>query len=128
MYECILYFCVLYLEPSASCELYLNSPDAICFGYGSIGYDYVFINNTVDTMDSLNSKLITFNTTLYRRGNDNSFPPECLDIILGLTCHHYFPLCDYSSETPVPRKVATCMLCSCKCYCTQLCKVVAMMD
>ena len=110
IYVHILYFCVHYLEPSASCELYLSSPNSICFGYGSIGYDYVFINNTVDTMDSLNSKLKAFNTSLYRRDEDTSFPPECLDLIFGLMCHHSFPLCDHNSETPVPRKVYMCVV------------------
>ena len=59
-------------------------------------------------MDSLNSKLKAFNTSLYRRDKDTSFPPECLDLIFGLMCHHSFPLCDHNSETPVPRKVNVC--------------------
>ena len=93
---------ILCIDPSPSCELYHNGPTAICFKYGSIGMDYVFLNNSVDTRDSLNSKLIMFNDTLHKK---EDFPAECIDLILGLMCHHSFPLCDYNSSTPVPRKV-----------------------
>ena len=59
----------------------------------------------MDTKDSLNSKLIMFNATLHSKVETGGFPSECIDLILGLMCHHSFPLCDYSSDTPVPRQV-----------------------
>ena len=69
--------------------------------------DYVFIDNSVDNMKALNSKLGSFNGILHDRIRTGSFPSECVDIILGLTCYNSFPLCDYSSETPQPRKVCS---------------------
>ena len=92
-------------DPSPSCEVYHNVSNAVCFKYGSIGMDYVFLNNSVDTRDSLNSKLTTFNSLLHNKVENEGFPAECIDLILGLMCHNSFPLCDYSSDTPVPRKV-----------------------
>ena len=104
-----------FVDPSLSCELYYNDSDAICFGYGSIGYDYVFLNNSVDTKDSLNSKLKTFNGTLHSKVETGGFPVECIDLILGLMCHHSFPLCDYSSEIPVPRQVCRIIIVNYQC-------------
>ena len=79
-----------------------NTTDAICFGYGSIGYDYVFQNNS-DSAKVLNSNLKRLRESLQRSHELY----ECIDLILGLMCHHTFPLCDYSSDTPVPRKVCS---------------------
>ena len=67
--------------------------------------DYVYVDNGVDNMDELNAKLIEFNGTLNDNVKSGGYPEECVDIILGLMCHHSFPLCDRSSDTPVPRKV-----------------------
>ena len=105
MYLCNSFTICVFVDPSPSCELYFNDSDAICFGYGSIGYDYVFLNNSVDTKDSLNSKLKMFNNMLHNKVETGGFPTDCIDLILGLMCHHTFPLCDYSSEIPVPRQV-----------------------
>jgi len=96
---------ILFVDTSLSCELYYNTPDGICFQYGSIGRDHVFFNSSVDTKDSLNSKLMEFNAALHRKVTAESFPLECIDLIFGLMCHISFPLCDYSSDTPMPRKV-----------------------
>ena len=93
-----------FTDLSPSCELYYNTSDGICFKYGSIGMDYVFLNNSVDNQNMLNSKLVKFNDTLHGKVKEG-FPFECIDIILELMCHNSFPLCDYSSDTPVPRKV-----------------------
>ena len=65
----------------------------------------MFLDNIVDTKDSLNSKLIKFNATLHSKVEAEGFPVECIDLILGLMCHISFPLCDYNSDSPVPRKV-----------------------
>ena len=59
----------------------------------------------MDTKDTSNSKLIAFNDTLHEKVETGGFSAECTDIILGLMCHHTFPLCDYSSNVPQPRKV-----------------------
>ena len=67
--------------------------------------DYVFLNNSVNDMNTLNSKLINFNATLHSKVETEGYPVECIDLILGLMCHDSFPLCDYSSDTPVPRQV-----------------------
>ena len=101
-----------FTEPSPSCELYFNTSKGICFKYGSIGMDYVFLNNSVNDKNTLNSKLIKFNDTVHSKVEAEGHPAECIDAILGLMCHHSFPLCDYSSNTPVPRKVCD--------YCIQL--------
>ena len=103
---------LLFAEPSASCELYHNGSD-ICFEYGSIGRDYVFFNKSVGIKDSLNSKLLAFNDTLYNYIDNEIHPAECIDLLLGLMCHHSFPLCDYSSNTPVPRQVCILFAKSC---------------
>ena len=97
-------------DPSASCELYHSGPNAtaVCFGFGLIGRDYVFVNNSVDTMDDLNLQLSKFNNTLYVR--DKSFTTDCIKSILRLMCHHSFPLCDHGSDTPVPRQVRKLLL------------------
>ena len=95
-------------DSSASCELYHSGPntDAVCFGFGLIGRDYVFMNNSIDSMDGINSKLVEFNDTLHEIANETGgHPKECIESILGLMCHHSFPLCDHTSDTPVPRKV-----------------------
>ena len=90
---------------SASCELYHNSSeDALCYNYGSIGRDYVFINNNVDA-DELNRNMRSFLNTLNSRDVNGNFPPECVHMIFGLMCHNMFPLCDYNSNTPRPRQV-----------------------
>lgn len=94
-----------FAEPSPSCELYYNTSDGICFKYGSIGMDYVFLNNSVNNMKTLNSKLLNFNGTLHSKVETEGYPVECIDLMLGLMCHHSFPLCDYTSNTPVPRQV-----------------------
>ena len=65
----------------------------------------MFIDRTVGTKDDLNSNLLAFNNTLYNFMDNEHYPAECIDLILGLMCHHLFPLCDYRSETPVPRQV-----------------------
>ena len=91
---------LLFTGFSASCELYHDGSD-ICFTHGSIGRDYVFVNRTVGTKDKLNSKLLAFIDSI----DNERFSAKCIDLILGLMCHHLFPLCDYSSDTPVPRKV-----------------------
>ena len=104
---------LLHVDCPRSCELYHNGSD-ICFKYGSIGNDYVYVDDDVDTIDNLNSKLVELNNTLHSHINNisqiNSTSEinstlECVQIILGLMCHHSFPLCDYSSNTPVPREV-----------------------
>ena len=101
-----------FVEPPL-CELYDNNDnttDAVCFGYGSIGYDYVFLNNS-DSAKILNERLKNFDASLQRSREDH-IPPECIDMIFGLMCHHSFPLCDHNSNTPVPRQVCS--------YCIQL--------
>ena len=67
--------------------------------------DYVFLDNSVDNMDSLNYKMNKFHHTIREKVEDGNFPTECIDIMLGLMCHNSFPLCDYSSSTPQPRQV-----------------------
>ena len=106
-------FCinVFFVGSSPSCELYYNTSDAICFTYGSIGRDYVFFNNSIDTKEQLNSKLIRLHKTLQNNVISGAYPMECVDLILGLMCHNSFPLCDYSSDTPVPRKVCNTLSC-----------------
>ena len=66
--------------------------------------DYVYIDNSVDSKDELNDKLVEFNRTIHENVKFGDHP-ECVDILLGLMCHHSFPLCDYSSDIPQPRKV-----------------------
>ena len=66
--------------------------------------DYVYIDNSVDSKDELNDKLVEFNLTLHNNVKLGDHP-ECVDIVLGLMCHHSFPLCDYGSDIPQPRKV-----------------------
>ena len=98
------------IDPSASCELYHSGPNttAICFNFGVIGRDYVFVNNSVDTMDDLNHKMSQFNNTLYI--SDKDFSTDCIESVVHLMCHHSFPLCDHGSDTPVPRKVRQLLL------------------
>ena len=73
--------------------------------------DYVFVNNSVNNnKKTLNSKLLDFNGTLHKKVETEGYPVECIDLILGLMCHHTFPLCDYSSDTPVPRQVCAALL------------------
>ena len=67
--------------------------------------DYVFLNNSANNKKTLNSKLIDLNDILHNKVETEGYPVECIDLILGLMCHHSFPLCDYSSDTPVPRQV-----------------------
>jgi len=64
----------------------------------------VFLNS-IDTKEQLNSKLIPWRSTLQKIVNDGAYPMECVDLMLGIMCHNSFPLCDYSSDTPVPRQV-----------------------
>ena len=124
------WFNLLYVECSASCELYHNGSD-ICFRYGSIGNDYVYVNHSVDTIDSLNSKLVDLNNTLYSHINSISeisstsemnsalemnitleidSALECVETILSLMCYNSFPLCDYSFNAPQPRKVCVLLI------------------
>ena len=98
---------VSFADKSPSCELYHNTSDGICFSYGSIGNNYVFINNSVNIKD-LNYNLEKFNKALYKTYElvESVFPVECIDLIFGLMCYNSFPLCDYNSSAPVPRKVS----------------------
>jgi len=88
--------------------LYHHTSNAIYFDYGSIGNDYVFIDRGIETMNSLNSKMNKFYEAL-NNSYDENFPCECIDLIFGLMCHISFPLCDYNSDNPAPRRV--CILC-----------------
>ena len=67
--------------------------------------DYVYVDSGVYDKDELNTKLMHLKGTLNHNVKSGGYPEECVDIILGLMCHHSFPLCDRSSDTPVPRKV-----------------------
>ena len=99
--------CIVFIGVKVTCELYHNNtPNSVCFGYGSIGYDYVFLNKRVDVniKDTLNCKLKKFNDALHKT-HEVDFPSDCVEIVFGLMCHHSFPLCDYDSNTPKPRKV-----------------------
>ena len=99
--------CIVFVGESTTCELYYNdTPNSVCFGYGSIGYDYVFLNKSVDIniKDTLNCKLQKFNVTLHQSRNDG-IPSDCVEIVFGLMCHHLFPLCDYDADIPEPRQV-----------------------
>ena len=62
----------------------------------------MFQNSTED----LNDLLGRFYAALKNSHKDH-FPLECIDMIFGLLCHHSLPLCDHSSDTPVPRKVCS---------------------
>ena len=93
-----------FVAQSPSCELYYNSSEAVCYSYGSIGRDYVFLNST-NTIDNLNEKLGNFLNGLNSEVLADNFPSECVEIIFTLMCHDSFPLCDYSSNTPQPRQV-----------------------
>lgn len=104
----ILCICIVFfVEPFNTCELYYNNTiNPVCFGYGSIGYDYVFLEKSsagMDPMDMLNCKLEKFKSAL--NNSIDPFPSDCVEIIFELMCHHSFPLCDYNSDTPAPRKV-----------------------
>ena len=90
----------------------------MCYKYGSIGRDYVFLNNSVDTTDGLNRKLSGLLTVLQDKASNDS--SDCVDIILSILCYDSFPLCDYSSSTPVPRKVYDATLFSFSCSCILL--------
>ena len=96
-----------FVEPFNTCELYYNNTiNPVCFGYGSIGYDYVFLEKSsagMNMMDMLNCKLEKFKSAL--NNSIDPFPSDCVEIIFELMCHHSFPLCDYNSDTPAPRKV-----------------------
>ena len=95
-----------FVETQASCELYHNSVNAVCYEYGSIGRDYVFIDNSAN-VDDLNSIMRNFLNTLRAIENDRSrsYPNGCIDRIFELMCHNIFPLCDYRSDTPGSRQV-----------------------
>lgn len=93
-----------FVAPSPSCELYYNSSEAVCYRFGSIGRDYVFLNGT-NTIDDLNEKLGNFLNGLNSKVNADNSLSECTEIISTLMCHNLFPLCDYSSNIPRPRQV-----------------------
>ena len=95
-----------YVDSSISCELYNNSRDAVCYRFRSIGKDYVYVNKNIGTIDQLNSRLIDFSNTLETLETENP-NEDCRDLILGLMCHNAFPLCDYSSNNPMPRQVGS---------------------
>ena len=66
----------------------------------------MFLNSTdsVD-IDTLNTNLRNFLTSLEANIEHDHFPMDCVDEIFELTCHNSLPLCDYNSSTPRPRKV-----------------------
>ena len=94
-------------DPKPSCELYTGS---VCYARGVIGKDYVFINNT--QIDSTltdqaywEDAMVNFKSSLETTVQSAGAPQSCVDDMLSLLCFHTFPVCDYSSNTSVPRQV-----------------------
>ena len=56
-----------------------------------------------NSKDTLNDNMIGLLTAI--KDASKPSPDECVDLIFGLMCHVTFPLCDYNSSTPMPRKV-----------------------
>ena len=98
----------MFVDSPGSCELYHNeSSDAVCYRFGSIGRDYVFVNNSAgNSIDSSNVNMVNFLDTLRMKDESGDFPPDCVDLIFELMCYNTFPLCDYGSDTPRPRQVS----------------------
>ena len=85
--------------PSAAgptCQLYSGS---LCYGYGSIGMDQIYINTSVATQDAYEAEMNEFRTTI---GN---FSPQCQEVFLEFMCVATFPSCDLSHVEPRPHKV-----------------------
>ena len=102
-------FCLFPPGPEPSCELYTGS---VCYAKGVIGKDYVFINtglsgNTVTNQAYYEGAMMNFKSSLEATVSRNRAPSFCVDDILSLLCFHTFAVCDYNSETSVPRQVCT---------------------
>ena len=85
--------------PSAAgptCQLYSGS---LCYGYGSIGMDQIYINTSVATQDAYEAEMNEFRTTI---GN---FSPQCQEVFLEFMCITTFSSCDLSHVEPRPHKV-----------------------
>ena len=92
-------------DPEPSCELYTGS---VCYARGVIGKDYVFINNTqISSTDQAywEDAMVNFKSSLETSVQSAGAPQSCVDDMLSLLCFHIFPVCDYSSNTSVPRQV-----------------------
>ena len=97
------------LAPAPSCELYTGN---VCYARGVIGKDYVFIKagqseGTVANQAYYEGAMVNFNSSLETIVSRNGAPSFCVDDILSLLCFHTFPVCDYNSNTSVPRQVCT---------------------